>query len=264
MLKIKYTLLMTLLISAAAPACYKYAYDHTQVPWQPFSTGILSDNIPVLCYHNISVTGGKEDVYHISALHFDEQIKILHDSGYNAILPDQLYDYLTQRQPLPSRPVMITFDDTHETHASIAAPILEKYGFRGTFFIMTVCIGKKNYLTRQQIRFLYQKGHVIGCHSYDHPAVTTSAGQQWKHQVDEPLKQLEAITGTTISYYAYPFGIWNNDAITALKKLGIKAAFQLSEETSSEEPLYTVRRMLVSGKWSQMDLLKRIKKQARS
>ena len=37
---------------------------------------------------------------------------MLADSGYHTILPDQLYDYLTKGTPLPSKPIMLTFDDT--------------------------------------------------------------------------------------------------------------------------------------------------------
>jgi len=218
----------------------------------------FSKEVPVLCYHNINKNAEKEDDYRISALHFEQQMKALYDSGYHTILPDQLYGYLTKGISLPSKPVMLTFDDTHETHFSIAAPVLEKYGFKGVFFIMTVCIGKQNYLTAQQIKMLAESGHAIECHTYDHPLVKKITGIQWQQQINDPVKKLEAITGKPVEYFAYPFGIWSESAIIELKKRGIKAAFQLTGKNSPSEPLYTIKRMLIPGSWSEKYLLKKM------
>jgi len=171
-------------------------------------------------------------------------------------LPDQLYDQLTKGTSLPSKPVMLTFDDSHESHFSIAAPILEKYGFRGVFFIMTVCIGKKKYLTAEQIKSLAEKGHAIECHTYDHPSVNNVTAEQWEQQLDKPVKKLEAITGKRVEYFAYPFGVWNEQAIIELKKRGIKAAFRLTGKKSINEPLYTIKRIIIPGTWSGNYLLK--------
>ena len=129
--------------------------------------------VPVLCYHNISKNGEKESPLWIGEQRFNEQIKMLHDSGYHTILPEQLYQHLTKGTALPSRPILITFDDTHEAHFSIAKSVMDHYGFKGVFFIMTVCVGKKNYMTAGQIKALVENGHAIGLHTYDHPSVTT-------------------------------------------------------------------------------------------
>lgn len=182
----------------------------------------------------------------------------MYDSGYHSIVPDQLYEHLTKGTPLPSKPVMLTFDDTHEDHFSIAAAVLEKYRYKGVFFIMTVCIGKKNYLTSQQIKTLAERGHAIESHTYDHPSVKTIPANQWEQQVDKPKKTLEAITGKPVKYFAYPFGVWNEPAIIELKSRGIKAAFQLTGKKSPKEPLYTIKRMLVSGAWSGKELQKQM------
>ncbi|WP_158085253.1 polysaccharide deacetylase family protein [Niastella vici] len=212
--------------------------------------------IPVLCYHNIDIKPARENELRISAFHFEQQVKALYDSGYHTILPGQLYDHLTKGTPLPSKPVMLTFDDSHETHFSLAAPVLEKYAFRGVFFIMTVCIGKKNYLSAQQIKMLAERGHAVECHTYDHPPVINITAEQWEQQLDNPVKKLEAITGKRVEYFAYPFGIWNETAIIELKKRGIKAAFRLTGKKSSTEPLYTIKRIIVPGTWSEKYLQK--------
>ena len=63
-------------------------------------------------------------------------MKLLADSGYHTILPDQLYDYLTKGTALPPKPIMLTFDDTDGDQYNIARPELLKYGFKGVYFII--------------------------------------------------------------------------------------------------------------------------------
>jgi len=83
-------------------------------------------------------------------------------------------------------------------------------------------------------------------------------GTQWQQQINNPVKKLEAITGKPVEYFAYPFGIWSESAIIELKKRGIKAAFQLTGKNSPSEPLYTIKRMLIPGSWSEKYLLKKM------
>lgn len=220
--------------------------------------------IPVLCYHNISKHKEKEGPLWIAEERLNEQFKMLRDSGYHTILPEQLYQHLTKGTALPSRPILLSFDDTHEAHFSIAKPVMDRYGFKGVFFIMTVCIGKKNYMTSDQIKELSNSGHVIGCHTYDHPYVTTLKGNQWEKQIDKPKQTLERITGRRVEYFAYPSGVWNEIAIAELKARGIKAAFQLTGKQSKTDPLYTLERLMVSGQWSPVVLQRNILTKKRS
>ena len=57
-------------------------------------------------------------------------------------------------------------------------------------------------------------------------------------------------------YFAYPFGLWNEAAITEIKNRGYKLAFSLSTKRDTTEPLYTIRRILVPGTWSATGMLK--------
>ena len=61
-----------------------------------------------------------------------------------------------------------------------------------------------------------------------------------------------------MNYFAYPYGAWNEQAVEEVKKRGIKAAFQLSEQQSSQDPLFTIRRIMVSDTWSTAKLNREI------
>jgi peptidoglycan/xylan/chitin deacetylase (PgdA/CDA1 family) len=105
-------------------------------------------------------------------------------------------------------------------------------------------------MSRDQVRMLSDDGNTIGSHTWDHHNVKKYAGNDWVTQLDKPTKQLEQITGKSIRYFAYPFGLWNPAAFPELKKRGFVAAFQLNEKPDSMDPLYSIRRIIVPGTWS--------------
>lgn len=211
------------------------------------ATIVAKKEVPILCYHDIRDT--KPGVYSVPVKTFRQQIKMLADSGYKTITPDQYYAYLTEGGALPEKPVMISFDDNDEDHYKVGAVELEKHGFKGVFFIMRITIGKPRYMTREQIRELSDKGHVIASHTWDHTKVTEYDQEDWEKQVTETTKKLEEITGKKVEYFAYPFGIWKPFVIPELQKRNMKAAFQLTAKRDSTQPLYTIRRMIVPGDW---------------
>ncbi|MBB6128838.1 polysaccharide deacetylase family protein [Mucilaginibacter lappiensis] len=228
--------------------------------------------VPVVCYHQIrdwKATDSKNSKdYIIQIAAFKEHIKLLADSGYHTILPDQLYAYLTTGAPLPKKPIMLTFDDTDLDQFTIANPTLKKYGFKAVYFVMTVSIGRPHYMTADMVKKLSDEGNVIGSHTWDHHRVdkyshnselkiigkngkiTTRPVDDWVTQIDKPTKKLEEITGKKIDYFAYPFGVWKKPVLPEFQKRGFKIAFQLADKRDPDYPLMTVRRILDSGYWS--------------
>lgn len=214
--------------------------------------------VPILCYHQIRdwrATDSKQARdYIVPVAAFEAQIKMLADSGYHSISADQLNNYLMYGAALPEKPVMLTFDDTDLPQYTIAKPVMEKYGFKGLFFIMTVSLGRPNYMTKDQVKQLSDAGNEIGSHTWDHKNIKKFTDADWAIQIDKPTKTLETITGKQVKYFAYPFGLWNTAAIPQLKKHGFVAAFQLSEKRDQNDPLYTIRRMIVPGAWTAANL----------
>jgi peptidoglycan/xylan/chitin deacetylase (PgdA/CDA1 family) len=199
--------------------------------------------VPILCYHRI--TDGRKGDYTVSLATFSAHMKILADSGYHSISPAQLYDYLVYNKDLPKKPVMITFDDSREEHSAIAAPVMEKVGFRGVFFIMTITYNKKNYMTKEQIAQLAKAGHTIGLHSWDHTMVTKyKEASDWQKQVAEPKEKLEKIVDRAVEYWAYPNGVYDHKGAVELSKY-FKLSFTLYSKRDSIIPLQTIRRIIV-------------------
>ncbi|GAB3197299.1 peptidoglycan/xylan/chitin deacetylase (PgdA/CDA1 family) [Pontibacter aydingkolensis] len=223
---------------------------------------LAKPQVPILCYHQVRDWRDSDSKqardYIVPTAVFRDQMQMLADSGYHTILPDQLMAYLTTGAPLPEKPVMITFDDTNLDQYTNALPELEKHNFKAVYFIMTVSLNRPRYMTREQVKELSDKGHAIGSHTWDHHNVKKYEGNDWITQVAKPKKVLEEITGKPVTYFAYPFGLWNKEAIPELKNNGMTAAFQLAAKRDEQDPLFTIRRIIASGYWSPIRLYKNL------
>ena len=271
--------IITALLSTIHSGCH---LDSAAMPVQPAivqvaaterTTPVMTDadaaailnrpQVPILCYHQIRDWSPADSKtakdYIVPVKNFREQVKWLAENGYHSILPDQLYDYLLKGTPLPSNPVMMSFDDSRAEQYTIARDELNKFGFKGVFFIMTVSLDRKGYMTREQVKQLADEGNIIGSHTWNHSNVKNYSGEDWKIQIDKPSQELEKITGRPVDYFAYPFGLWNKETIEQLKQRGFKAAFQLSAKRDEEDPRFCIRRMIVPGEWSTNTLQKWMK-----
>ncbi|QIL38078.1 polysaccharide deacetylase family protein [Pedobacter sp. HDW13] len=243
------------------------AVDVSKIKVADAKTILARKQVPILCYHQVrnwKPTDGKVGKdYIVEIQNFKDQMKMLADSGYHTILPDQLYAYLNTGAALPSKPIMLTFDDTDLDQFTIVRPTLDKLGYKAVYFIMTVSIGKKgkfvDYMSKEQIKQLSDEGNVIGSHTYDHKNFKKYAGKDWEEQLDKPTKKLEEITGKKMTEFAYPFGLWNAEGIPELKKRGFRMAYQLSTKRDEKDPLFTIRRIIASGYWSPKTLSNSIK-----
>jgi len=214
---------------------------------QDTTKNFKGETVPVLCYHAIREIqkddSPEQKAYSVSPENFALQMKTLSDNGYTTITPEQLKDFYATHHPLPEKPIMITFDDGRKEQYTIGAEIMEKYDFRGVFFIMTVSLGKKHYMSRDDVKALSDKGHIIGCHTWDHHKVTSYKNEDWTLQISKPKKQLEDITQKPVTSFAYPYGVWNYTAADSLKSKGFTTAFIFYGKQDATRPLYTLERI---------------------
>ncbi|ULQ53697.1 polysaccharide deacetylase family protein [Flavihumibacter fluvii] len=219
--------------------------------------------IPILCYHQVrdyrSTDSRSAKDYIVPPASFLAQMKALSDSGYHTVLPEDIYKYLAFGEALPEKPVLISFDDGCDEQFDITHSVLDPLQFKASFFIMTVSVNRPNYMNAEQIKQLAEEGHSIGLHTWDHHNVKQYQGEDWVKQIEKPKAQLEKIIGKPVTFFAYPFGLWNAPAIPELKSRGLIAAFQLSTARDQDNPLYTIRRIIVTGEESGQKLITKMK-----
>ena len=122
-----------------------------------------------------------------------------------------------------------TFDDGGVSFYSVIAPLLEQYNLRGHFFVVTDCIGSEGFLSAEQIRELYNRGHVIGSHSASHPENLGSLSYEArKEEWTKSVTFLNGLIGTQITEVSIPNGYFDFGDIPVLRELGISKVYTSS------------------------------------
>jgi peptidoglycan/xylan/chitin deacetylase (PgdA/CDA1 family) len=177
--------------------------------------------IPILAYHHI---GNSSEWYYINAADFERQIALLAVSGYTPIGVKEMREELAGLQPRPLKPIVITFDDGYEDNWATAVPILEKYGFKATFFIVTGKVGDAGYMTWQEIQAMQTKGMEIGSHTVNHYPINEISLHEFTRELLLSRIMLENNLFCPVEIFAYPFGEVTPEMVEQLRQTGYKAA----------------------------------------
>lgn len=200
--------------------------------------------IMVLNYHkidnmNISLSVLPKD--------FEAQMEYLQKNNYHTITPDELYESLAGTGSLPENPVLITFDDGYLDNYKNAYPILKKYGFKATIFVVTSFMGtQKNYLNWEQARELELNGISIESHTVSHKSMTELNDDQLRAELVDSKKSIEDHLGKRVDYIAYPTGTYNLHIAELVREAGYKAAFTIKYgNVDKASNLYALERVPV-------------------
>ena len=207
---------------------------------RPIKKGTI--RVPILLYHQIgSPPGNDQDSYWVSPEMFDKQMRWLAENKYNVIPLDNLTNYLQTGKNKPAdKSVIITFDDGTIGQYTSAFPILKKYHYNATFFIVPTWADKgstktADYMSWDQIQELSDYGMKIGSHNYSHIKMGTAEDYEVVFEPTESKKVLEEKLGRKITTYAYPAGDFDARAITAVQNSDYSTA--LSTEKNIDHDL---------------------------
>jgi len=150
---------------------------------------------------------------------FQDQLKMLRDEGYTTITLDDLVYHLTRGRPLPPKPVILTFDDGYRDNYTQALPLLKKYGFTATFFIITDVVNQHlpDYLTWDMVREMRKAGMHFGAHGRTHIDLSRASLAQLVWQALGSTEVFQVELGEPARYIAYPSGRYNRQVIAVYK-----------------------------------------------
>ena len=191
--------------------------------------------VPILMYHHIGhVPAGADAIRRgltISPENFLAQVQWLKNNGYQSVTLQTLYDRATGR-PVnwPDKPVILTFDDGYDDTLINVPPVLNEYGFTGTFAIITqfpgTTLGNNSYATWEQIAAAQAAGMEIVCHTQNHfdgsnPEFT---GEYIYQNLSGCQHDLASHLGGTEPFLIYPYGHSTDAYVAQAKKAGFVMA----------------------------------------
>jgi peptidoglycan/xylan/chitin deacetylase (PgdA/CDA1 family) len=142
---------------------------------------------------------------------------------------------------------LLTFDDGGESAATRIASILERYGWRGHFFVTAGQIGSAAFMDKEQIRSLRRAGHVIGSHSFSHPTrMSHCSKEQLMDEWTRSVHALSEILGEAVDTASVPGGYYSGRVAETAAAAGIRVLFN-SEPTTA---IHAVGECLVVGRYN--------------
>ena len=184
--------------------------------------------VPVLMYHRVDLRLSARDpiTVHLTVMApaFETQLRLLRDAGDRSMTLDALRAAIDRRAPLPARRVVLTFDDGYEDNYTVVFPLLRRYGFIGTFFVVTSTIGTRDHLTAPQLREMAEAGMEIESHGVHHVDFSLLSPAAARSELARSRKTIEAWTGRPVVYFAYPAGRYNAGLERILEDVGYRGA----------------------------------------
>jgi len=205
-----------------------------------------------LLYHDVvesadwessGFTGPGTAKYKLSRAEFEAHLAAI--AKVRDTVPDSAHDLANKGDA--TLPFLLTFDDGGESASTFVAGLLEKYGWRGHFFVTAGQIGKKGFLDPEQIRFLRRKGHVIGSHSFSHPMrMSHCSKEELTGEWTRSIKMLSDILGEQVDTASVPGGYYSDRVAETAAAAGVRILFN-SEPTTA---LHAVMGCLVVGRYN--------------
>lgn len=197
---------------------------------------VIKDNfveqrIAILTYHGVVDEVENVNGVDISTDYFKKQMKWLADNNYRTITMDEFYNWKKGKLKLPLKTVMIVFDDGWRNNYLNALPILEKYNLKASIFVTWKYSENSNrvenpiYINDNDIEFIDKKYDSIQLLSHSYDLHIREKAESKKYDIyNEDMLKVKSL-GKNMDYYAYPFGVTNDEYIKALRDNECKLAF---------------------------------------
>jgi peptidoglycan/xylan/chitin deacetylase (PgdA/CDA1 family) len=229
--------------------------------------------IPVLYYHRIGHFQNGITKLAVEPENFEKQVSWLRKMGFASITCEKLARIIRGEEKKKGRMVCLTFDDGYMDSYTYGLPILEKYGFTATFFVVTDFVGRRDefnsvpglphvdLMTWPQIIDLHKKGMEIGSHSATHRVLKNLDLDSLEREIVVSKRTIEAAIAAPVSSFAYPKGKFDE----ATRQTVMKAGYTIALATKSglrqkKENILGIRRIRISGKDSIISFARKILK----
>jgi glycosyltransferase involved in cell wall biosynthesis len=215
----------------------------------------MGNPVSILMYHRIA-----EDAsgFSVSLETFKTQMRYLEENGYIIHPLSVVADALSNKNVLPPKSVVITFDDGYADFLD-AWTVLQAFKFPVTLFVPTAYVGKTNawetqcmpndipMLSSPQLQKLVQEGVDIQAHSHRHGSFTKISPQEIRQEIADNLSALRQL-GVQAKLFAYPSGECTPVARSLLREAGFKAALTcVSTLASHDSDLMALPRITVEN-----------------
>jgi peptidoglycan/xylan/chitin deacetylase (PgdA/CDA1 family) len=216
----------------------------------------VPEHIPILMYHDVG--DATNDLWTIPTADFISQMQYLKTNGYVTILPADVAASVRSGNPLPARPVILTFDDGYAGIRTVVEPVLRSNGFRAISYLITGATAGdashrgqhegRDTLVWPEIRQLASRGTVVfGGHSHHHVRLNTATNPGL--EIRTCYQELAEKGGILADSFCYPFGLASSSLAGIVQRIGFTTAVTADERLAGGglTPLFRLPRLWVRG-----------------
>jgi peptidoglycan/xylan/chitin deacetylase (PgdA/CDA1 family) len=192
---------------------------------------------------------------------FGRQMAYLKYAGYNVIRMSDALLALSGAKPVPTKAVVLTFDDAYENFYEYAFPILQKYHFSATIYAISSLLGQPALwladdgletpplMSAARLRQMSAAGMEIGSHSASHVRLAQQSTEKIKEEVTRSKLELEDAIGESVTHFCYPYGSHDMRAVEAVAEAGYRSATtcERAMATGTDDPLTLPRKAVAWG-----------------
>lgn len=192
---------------------------------------------------------------------FEQQMQFLQENDWQVIPLSEALSQLQSGCIKHSNQLVLTFDDGYRDNYDIAYPILKKYQFPATIYLITSLINCDPYfLSLAHLTEMFEGAITYGSHSITHPNLTEiSLEESWKELGSSKIG-LESALGYLIKTFAYPSGYFNSIHQQMLGELGYSAALTIAPGGNTcHDSLFALKRTEISFHDSLLDFKNKLR-----
>ncbi|MBN2238744.1 MAG: polysaccharide deacetylase family protein [Dehalococcoidales bacterium] len=251
----------------------------------PFTALTVKKGVRVLCYHKIydlPRTKTYMKSLNVSPAMFSRQMEHLFHKGYHVITLKDFADIRKKNREIPKNTLVISFDDGYSDNYLNAFPIMKRYNYPPTVFLVTDYIGdtklfpfvalddkltadsSRNFqywrpLTKEEILEMQEAGAEFGSHTRTHANLTALPVEAVSDELVKSKQYLEEFLGQPVVSFCYPYGAVSRAVRQRVAEAGYLCATGLSDELNTgETDLFDLHRTSVNGDESFFTFKRRI------
>lgn len=227
----------------------------------------MSGRINILMYHQIGhfprLTGtmrAHRSTY-CRVERFAAQMAYLARFGYSVLSMDDVLACVRGVRSVPPRAVALTFDDGYRGFREHAWPVLQRFGFPATVYVVAGLLGRPStwfardgrdtplLMNAAELRALHDEGCTIGAHSTSHTRLAGLERARLQDEVNGCRNRLEDALGERVTHFCYPYGSHDLAAVEAVAAAGFDTATTCARAPAStaDDPLTLPRKAVSHG-----------------
>jgi peptidoglycan/xylan/chitin deacetylase (PgdA/CDA1 family) len=202
--------------------------------------------VPILMYHVIGYVKAStpnQELW-VSPSTFSATMRALDRAGYHGVTLQRVWDSWHGDAELPSKPVVISFDDGYYGQYRNARPTLLRHGWPGVLNLKLGNLADMGGV--RNIKRMAAEGWEIDDHTITHPDLTTVSASQLRYEVATSRSRFRRLFGVPANFFCYPAGRFDPAVIDEVRRAGFKGATTTAFGFARPSDTYTLARVRVN------------------